>query len=319
MQAPRFWNQNNLVAKLLAPVGKIYGKIVQKRLQQEPEYISRLPVICVGNVTMGGSGKTPVVDSFAELLKTKFKSPAILMRGYGGSEKNPLWVHPTTPVAQCGDEALLHVRVAPTMVARNRAAGAAEIEKDPDITHIIMDDGLQNPSLQKTKSVVVVDGKNPFGNNKIFPAGPLRETIDQAIRRIDALVILGDDAMHLATQYQFVCPVFKAKLQPVNADEFKEKAVFAFAGIGNPQKFFDSLKQCDAVIAKKIIFPDHYPYRGPEIENLLAQANAVGAKLVTTRKDWVRLPESLQQQIQVLDITLVWDAPDALKSFLTSD
>jgi tetraacyldisaccharide 4'-kinase len=318
MQAPDFWNGNGFAAKLLSPLGKIYGRIVQKKLQQAPEYISKLSVICVGNVTVGGSGKTPVVDSFAELLKARFKSPAILMRGYGGKEKGPVWVTPDMSAKQCGDEALLHVRIAPTLVSRDRVMGAKEIEKNTEITHIIMDDGLQNPSLKKTKSIIVVDGKNPFGNNKVFPAGPLRETIDDAIKRCDALVILGDDKTHLATQYQFVCPVFKAKLQPVNGAEFSGKPVLAFAGIGNPQKFFDSLKQSDAVLMRKVVFPDHYPYRGPEIEALLRQAKKIGARLVTTRKDWVRLSAELQKNVDVLDVSLIWEAPDALKSFLVS-
>jgi tetraacyldisaccharide 4'-kinase len=317
MQAPDYWNQNGLLAKLLSPIGKHYGRIVQKKLQRKPNYISKLPVICVGNVTMGGSGKTPVVDAIAKILQEQKKSPAILMRGYGGMEKGPVWVVPEMTAGYCGDEALLHVRVAPTMVSANRVVGAKVIEKNEDITHILMDDGLQNPSLRKTKSFLVVDGKNPFGNGKLFPAGPLRERMDHVIRRVNALVILGDDPKHLATQYQFILPVFKATLQPINGEQFAGKPVFAFAGIGNPLKFFDSLASCDAVLIKKIIFPDHYQYNGTEIGALVARASKVGAKVVTTRKDWVRLSDELKACINVLDVELVWEAPEAVKSFLS--
>jgi tetraacyldisaccharide 4'-kinase len=317
MQSPKFWNKNGILAKLLSPIAKNYGAIVQKKLRRKPKYISRLPVICVGNVTMGGSGKTPVVDSIAQILKTQNKSPAILMRGYGGTAKGPLWVTPDMPAKLCGDEALLHQRIAPTMVSADRVRDAKKIEQNDGITHILMDDGLQNPSLRKTKSLLIVDGKNPFGNGKIFPAGPLRERMDHAIRRVEGLVILGDDVKDLATQYQFILPVFKARLQPVNGADFSGKPVFAFAGIGNPVKFFDTLHACDAVLIKKIMFPDHYQYNGTEIGALLVRAEKVGAKTVTTRKDWVRLSDDLKSRVSVLDVELVWEAPDALKSFLS--
>lgn len=316
MKAPSFWQERHWLSRLLQPVGRHYGMIVQKKLAKAPRHRSRLPVICIGNVTMGGSGKTPVVDSLAVLLQREGHVPAILMRGYGGKAKGPVWVDAGMDADICGDEALLHARVAPTMVSRDRARGAQEIELRRDVTHILMDDGLQNPSLYKTTSLVVLDGKNPFGNGRVFPAGPLRETLDRALRRVQALVVLGEDRFNLATEYQFLLPVFRASVQPVNGVDFRGKPVIAFAGIGYPEKFFQSLRDSDAIVVKTYGFPDHHAYTPDDLAPLLAEAARVNLPLVTTRKDWVRLPPALRDTIRVLDITLQWQDEAALRDFL---
>jgi tetraacyldisaccharide 4'-kinase len=318
MKSPAFWNTHGKRAKLLSPIGKIYGELVQKRLKTTKIYASSLPVVCVGNVTMGGSGKTPVVDALIQLMQRQGKAPAVLMRGYGGTAKGPLWVDAATDAALCGDEALLHARVAPTMVSADRAKGAKAIEENKAITHIVMDDGLQNPSLHKTRSILVIDGNNPFGNGRVFPAGPLRETANDAVRRVDAVVIMGQDVFNLELQYQFLLPVFKARMRPVNGHEVSGKPVFAFAGIGKPKKFFDSLRDCDAVIMQEHAFADHHPFTREEIEPIVAQAEKARGIVVTTRKDWVRLPQDLQQKIKVLDVAVVWENEDAVLEFLTN-
>jgi len=318
MKAPSFWQSHNLWSKLLSPFAKNYGAVVQHKLRRATGHRSRLPVICVGNVTMGGSGKTPVVDAIATILKEQGQHPAILMRGYGGKAKGPLWVTPEIPAEVCGDEALLHARIAPTLVSRNRAIGAQEIEKIPELTHIVMDDGLQNPSLQKTKSIIVLDGKNPLGNGRIFPSGPLRETLENALHRVQALIILGEDRLHIGTQYQFLLPVFHSAIQPLNGADFNGKPVIAFAGIGNPAKFFQSLKDSDAVIIKSYEFADHYFYDKKEIQKMIDEAQRINAKLVTTRKDWVRIYPEQQKQIAVLDVAVKFQDKQAVRDFLLS-
>lgn len=316
MKAPSFWQDQNIWTKILSPVARHYAGIVQRKLQRKADHRSRLPVICVGNVTLGGSGKTPIVDAFAQLLQAQGHKPAILMRGYGGKAKGPLWVAPDMSARLCGDEALLHARIAPTMICRDRAIGAQQIECQSELTHIVMDDGLQNPSLQKTKSVIVVDGKNPCGNGLVFPAGPLRETMENALRRAQALVILGEDKHHFATLYQFLLPVFRATVRAVNGDDFSGKPVIAFAGIGHPPKFFQSLRDHDAIVVKTYEFADHHFYTEKEIQKMIDEAARIKAVLVTTRKDWVRLSRVQQIQISVLDIAVQWQDEEAVKAFL---
>lgn len=317
MKAPAFWSKSDAwQIRLLKPIARHYGALVQKRARRKPTYTSRLPVICVGNVTMGGSGKTPVVQAITALLQDNGKIPAVLLRGYGAKVTKPFWVMRNTPFQECGDEALLHAQSASTIVSPNRALGARIIDGDPDITHIVMDDGLQNPSLHKNVSFLVMDGGNPVGNGLIFPAGPLRETPDDAIKRVDAIIVLGEDRFHVAKQFGFVCPVFKARLRPVNGNEFFGKPVIAFAGIGRPAKFFDTLRALNVVPIETISFADHHPYTEAEIIRLKDKADKVGVPLVTTRKDWVRLSETLREQVAVLDVALLWEDIESVKAFL---
>lgn len=317
MKPPRFWNDKYAwQVKFLRPIARQYGAIVQKRLKSKSAYMSKLPVICVGNITMGGSGKTPVVQAIVDLLKQHKASPAILLRGYGAKVKQPFWVMRNTPSQDCGDEALLHARLASTLVSPDRAVGARIIESDSDITHIVMDDGLQNPGLHKTLSLLVMDGVNPVGNGMIFPAGPLRETAEDAIKRIDAVIVLGDDRFHLVQQFQFIRPVFKARLVPLNAHDFSGKPVMAFAGIGRPEKFFDTLRDINAVPVQAIPFPDHHFYTENQIQDMLDKARKIGVPLVTTRKDWVRLSDTMRAQVRVLDVVLQWEQPDAIRTLL---
>lgn len=319
MKAPSFWSdKDSLRSKVLQPIAGLYHKVTSQRIVKAPVYDSVLPVICVGNVTMGGSGKTPVVQSLVSLLNDARKSPAILLRGYGGCVKGPVQVDMRQHNPdQVGDEALLHSGHAPTFVSANRCKGAKLIEQNPAFTTIVMDDGLQNPYLKKDVSFLVVDGENPFGNGRIFPAGPLREKMDDAVKRVQAVVVIGDDRFNIATQYGFICPVFSARLKPVNSHHFVGKPVIAFAGIGRPQKFFDTLYKNDAVVVGTKDFADHHAYTEDDIMGILAQAEKIRALPVTTRKDWVRLPENLQSKISVLDVHIEWRDEAALKAFLS--
>lgn len=318
MKSPAFWNKRDtLLVKALRPLSKFYGDIVQARLKNATPYVSKLPVICIGNVVMGGSGKTPVVQAIVRLLKESGKNPAILLRGYGGSNKETVSVDIHQHNAMLvGDEALLHATETVTMVSADRVKGAQAIEKDTWTTHIVMDDGLQNPSLKKTLSFLVVDGANPFGNEEIFPAGPLRESIEAAVKRVQAIVVMGQKNSDITTRFGFLLPIFQAKLAPVDPQQFSGKKVLAFAGIGNPQKFFATLRSNGADIVEEKSFPDHYVFSAREINSLLQQAVKQDAILVTTRKDWMRLAPIHREKIYVLDVVLEWEDPAAIIDFL---
>jgi tetraacyldisaccharide 4'-kinase len=318
MKPPKFWQQKkSFLGSCLQPLAMLYQSMTHARIHKVPVYTAKLPVICIGNATLGGSGKTPVVQALADLLKENGKQPAILLRGYGGNETGPLAVDPAIhDVARVGDEALLHAEHATTVVAADRVAGAHLIEKDAWTTHIVMDDGLQNPSLKKDLSFLVTNGENPFGNERVFPAGPLREPVDDAIRRVQAVIVIGDDRQHLATRFGFLLPIFYAALEPSPAGEFKGKSVLAFAGIGRPQNFFDSLVKTGVQIGVQHTFPDHYAYRPRDVEKLLRHAEKNNLLPITTRKDWIRLPKTYQDRIRVLDVALVWREPHAIAEFL---
>jgi len=318
MKPAAFWTKTppSLSAKILSPLACVYSAVVKTRLKKiHGAYASSLPVICVGNVTLGGAGKTPVVQALVKMLQERGQNPAILLRGYGGSNRKALAVD-KQPAALVGDEALEHVRLAPTFVSCNRADGARLIEQNGTITHIVMDDGLQNANLKKTMSFLVVDGEQPFGNEKIFPAGPLREKVENALKRVQALVIMGEDKQDLKTRFGFALPVLAARTRPKNPEFFAGKPVIAFAGIGRPQKFFDSLKSCDAVLAKTFSFAYHHPYIEADLTPILEEAERLRSLVVTTRKDWVRLPATFRDRVVAFDVELVWNDPAAVTALL---
>lgn len=316
IKAPHFWYDiTKPIPMGLKTIAKWYGFFSGLRIEQKPRYRSHLPVICIGNIVMGGSGKTPVVQSLCRILSHHGHHPAILMRGYGGKEKGPLWVTGQS-VKEIGDEALLHVSIAQTMIAQDRIAGAKQIEKNNSLTHIVMDDGLQNPFLEKTLSFLVVNGANPFGNGALFPSGPLREPIENAVRRSHAMIILGEDQHDLASRYQFASTIFQATIVPQVPKQFSGLPIIAFAGIGNPDRFFKTLEDHQAILFDKITFPDHHIYTRRDLDRLKHISTTSNIPLVTTRKDWVRLPSAFQPFVTVLDITLEWQDEGALVQYL---
>lgn len=248
--------------------------------------------------------------ALARLLKERGKKPVLLSRGYGGALAGPVQVDITThTAAQVGDEALLLAAEAPTVTSRDRVAGAKlAVTLGADI--VLMDDGLQNPSLYKDRQLLVIDAAYSFGNGSVIPAGPLREPAGEALERADALLVVGSghradvaDALRAAQK-----TTFRALLEPLNALDFKGRRCLAFAGIGRPQKFFDSLAACGAEVIATHSFADHYPFCENDMLRLSSQAKQSGAELVTTRKDHVRLPAAWREQVRVLDVALTFDA-----------
>ncbi|MGP9821395.1 tetraacyldisaccharide 4'-kinase [Salinarimonas sp. NSM] len=296
MRAPGFWTAAtpSLRARLLAPAGAVYGAVAARRIAR-PGARAALPVICVGNFTAGGAGKTPTALALAALLAQSGLAAAFLTRGHGGRARTPLLVDPARHDHRVvGDEALLLARARPTIVSRDRVAGAAmAAETGADV--IVMDDGLQNPTLAKDLAFAVVDGETGVGNGLCLPAGPLRAPLRAQWPRVDALVLMGRGApgARLAEEARARGkPVFQARLapEPALADRLDGTRVLAFAGIGRPDKFFRTLEDCGASVVERVALPDHHVYRRGEAEALLAHARTRGLVPVTTEKDAARLP-----------------------------
>ena len=312
MRAPEFWQRDCWQARLLAPAAALYELAGRWHARQATPFTAPIPVICVGNLTTGGTGKTPIALAIGAHLRDRGRRIAFLTRGYGGSERGPILVDPVRHSAQdVGDEPLLLAALAPTTVARDRAAGA-RFAIDAGAEVIVMDDGLQNPSLAKSLAIVVVDGESGFGNGRVFPAGPLRESLARGRARGDLFVIMGPDRHGLATSLGDHGPVLHARLQPEPALRLRGARCLAFAGIGRPAKFFATLEGIGAEIVERVGFPDHHPYRVDEVERLIARARQLGAIVVTTAKDQVRLPPALRAQIEILRVRVVFDSPAAL-------
>jgi tetraacyldisaccharide 4'-kinase len=308
MRAPEFWRHRGWQARLLAPLGVLYGASVAWKARAKG-FAAGVPVICVGNLTAGGSGKTPIAIAIAEALRARGRKPFFLTRGYGGSERGPALASRAHSAAVMGDEALLLARHAQTVVARDRAAGARlAMEKGADV--VVMDDGHQNFALRKDLSLVVVDAQTGFGNGFQIPAGPLRESVRQGLARADAVVLVGEGEPDLEG---FRGPVLRAHLVADGA-AFAGQPVFAFAGIGRPEKFVASLEASGAIVTGSCFFDDHHAYGEGEIEQLKAIAGET--MLVTTEKDFVRMTVAERSRIRVLKVTAVFDDAGALERLL---
>ena len=294
MREPAFWwREAGLAARLLTPFAAIYGAAASMRLAGRGARMA-VPVICIGNPTLGGAGKTPLVVALAGWLTAAGDAPALLSRGYGGSLPGPLRVDPARHRASdVGDEPLLLARAAPTFVARDRVKGA-EAAVAAGARIVVMDDGFQNPSLQKDFSVLVVDARRALGNTCVFPAGPLRAPLAAQLACADAMVVVGlengADSVAAFARARGL-PVFRAELM-AEADAVAALAgarVLAFAGIGDPGKLFATLERAGVTLAVTRRFADHHPYTREEAELLCAEADKASLALVTTEKDLVRI------------------------------
>ncbi|HEY3638976.1 MAG TPA: tetraacyldisaccharide 4'-kinase [Rhizomicrobium sp.] len=316
MRQPEFWTRNDpasqLMAALLSPLGFVYGASIAWKKQTLKPYRSRAAVICVGNLTIGGSGKTPIAIAIAQMLQQKGIRVTFLTRGYGRRSSGAIQVNPELhDAAAVGDEALLLARTASTIVSADRAEGARLAEQQ-GVDVIVMDDGYQNFSLAKDVSLVVVDGDSGFGNGRIIPAGPLRENVQRGLERADAIVLTGNGSPPLP---DFARPILRAHL--TSDRHFDESARIAFAGIGRPDKFFATLRAQGAHLAGTHSFADHHAYSAADIAMLRATADKAGAILITTEKDFVRLGANDRAGIDTLSVCAVFDDPAALDRVLT--
>lgn len=312
MKTPKYWQSNSLISKILMPLGWVYGSATQLRIKLKTSAKTNVPVICIGNITAGGTGKTPVSISIAKMLETEMYHPFFVSRGYGGKLQDVMVNNKKHSAREVGDEPLLLSKQAPVIVNANRHEGAQRaVSEGADV--IIMDDGFQNPGLHKDLSFLVFDGHYGIGNGKIMPAGPLRETLEDGIKRADAVIILGKDKHNLAQRCGL--PTFFAHTEAVQTT-LNNQDVLAFAGIGHPQKFYHTLKQQGFNVIKTIDFPDHHFYSRLELENIISEAKKINAQIYTTGKDFVKIPTLFQKDVNVLDIAVVWDNPDELVNFI---
>ena len=319
MQTPKFWDKkDSKLGKILAPFGAVYAWTVAHRLAHKHPYQAKMPVICVGNISVGGTGKTPVCLALMKLFQEHEQKPWFLNHGYRAIQQSVLVDRKTHSALDVGDEALLLSEIAPTIVDSARARGAQLAEKW-GAPLLIMDDGFQNPSLVKTFSFIVVDGTKGFGNERVLPAGPLREPILKGLKRADALILVGQDnwgVQNYLKQNKVDLPVLTGKFIPEKSDldKLKGKNVYAFAGLGNPQKFFDMLSSEGVQIVQKQFFPDHYFYTRFDIEDLKKKAK--GAVLATTSKDWVKIPSEIQEGLVQIRGHFEFSSPDEVWNLL---
>ena len=308
MKAPLFWSRPaGLLAALLAPLSAIWAWQTRRRIAGGPHARIGVPVICVGNLTAGGTGKTPTVMHLSGLLGA---GAHILLRGHGGQLSGPVQVDPAAhTAADVGDEPLLLCAFAPTWVSKDRHAGAKRaVAAGAHV--IVMDDGFQNPSLAKALSVIVVDAEAGFGNERVMPAGPLREPVEAGLARADVVLLIGPKAARARqlSARSWPVPVAEAELKPLQTGmDWAGLPVFAFAGIGRPDKMFATLEALGAQIRGTEAFGDHAPYSEAVLRRLKGRADALGAQLVTTEKDAVRLPPAWRRNVLTLPVRLVFE------------
>jgi tetraacyldisaccharide 4'-kinase len=319
--APQFWDRPaGLAAGLLLPLGAMWDAAGRLHRRLARPYRAPVPVVCIGNLMLGGAGKTPVALALGAWLRERGRRPHIVGRGYHGHQAGPILVDPSRHTAAAvGDEALLLGRSLPCWVARDRAAGiraaaAAGAEM------VLVDDGFQNPAFAKTLSLLVVDAAYRFGNGHVFPGGPLRERLASGLARADAVVLVrGSGAPEYGKALHALGdrPVVTAEVIPIGGGRFAGARLVAFAGIGRPAKFFATLRGLGADLIETCAFPDHHPFRVREIRALRHAADRARSRLVTTAKDIVRVPSAERHGIEVLDIEIRWSEPERLVRLMT--
>jgi tetraacyldisaccharide 4'-kinase len=324
MREPTFWWRPG-GGSLLSPLAGIYGAVAALRMRAQGGGVG-VPVICVGNLTVGGAGKTPAALAIARLLLAAHERPFFLSRGYGGQSSGPLRVDPAVhSAAAVGDESLLLARLAPTIVARDRLAGA-KAARCGAATVIVMDDGFQNPTLAKELAILMVDGRRGIGNGRTIPAGPLRAPLETQISHAQAMVIVGrpDGLTALVERARrHNVAIFHTRLEPDGPTiaALGGRRVLAFAGIGDPEKFFATLTENGIAVAERASFPDHHRYTAAEAQTLLARADKENLVLVTTEKDLARLSgepafAALTARASALPVRLAVEETDAFRDMI---
>ena len=315
IKTPEFWTTRGPLGVLLLPAACLWAGATFIRNMLAHEARVALPVICVGNFSAGGTGKTPFSAFLYDQLVTRSFKPALLIRGYGGKARQALWVdHSLHCAREVGDEALMLAESRDVLVASDRVAGASAIAANGKHDVILMDDGLQHPYIAKDFSIGVFDGAIGVGNGWLLPAGPLRISFKSGIKTIDAAIINGADDTNIAARLPDGMPLYYGNLTADQRmiDGLNDGPVLAFAGIGRPSKFFTTLRHAGANLVHQLAFADHHPYSEADLTRLQEDAARLGAVLMTTKKDWVRLPPEWRERVGFLPVTLGFDQKNEL-------
>lgn len=317
LKTPEFWYKKNIYSKIksfiLFPLSILWVLIDELKRHFSKTYKSKLKVVCVGNLTVGGTGKTPFSIYTYKLLKNLGYNPVFLTRGYGGLKKGPLEVINKHHFQDVGDEALLLSKVGTTIVSKNRSLGAKFIENHKNkFNVIIMDDGLQNYQLKQDVKILLVDKYLKLGNGYCLPAGPLRQPIKRGLNNIDKIILTGENHKNEKDLFKsFDISVIKSNIKTTSLPKVKKEKLLAFCGLANPNKFFDTLKKDGYEISFTRKFPDHYVYRKNDINKLILDANNRKLKLITTEKDYVKITEN-KKHIHFLPMELELSVKDKL-------
>jgi tetraacyldisaccharide 4'-kinase len=322
MREPHFWTVTEkrarasapMIKLLMTPLSMIYGWAGKRRIARTVPEDSGLPVVCIGNLTLGGAGKTPVTAAARAHYAKHGARAASLSRGYHGDIVDPTHVNPLThTAANVGDEPLMLAATGEAWISKDRPAGARAM-KEAGVQIIVMDDGHQNPTLRKSLSLVVIDATNPFGNGHIFPKGPLREPVAEGLARADGVILMNDGELPAALEnYKGV--VLRARLAPLAP--LPPGRYIAFAGIGRPERFFDSLQKQEGVeLAEGVPYPDHHAFTPSDLAYLMKLSKERDARLVTTDKDHVRLPPDMKGNVMRASVEAKFEDEAAFAALL---
>jgi tetraacyldisaccharide 4'-kinase len=303
LNKPKFWQSFNFFSLLLTPLAIVYRVVSTVKYHlSKPKAVS-IPVICVGNVVLGGTGKTPIVIAIAKYLSSQGRTPAIITRGYRGSLSNsliPLQIKPHHTPFEVGDESLMLSEIAPTYICTNRYLSAKLAMKN-GAEVVIMDDGLQNYSLKKDFSLIVIDQAYGLGNSRLLPAGPLREPLSQVFKKADCIILTGEGQFEIKTSL----PQFKTELRVLNEAKIEGEKFIAMCGIGSPEKFIRTLESLNITILEQFIFEDHHHYTYKELDTIYKLAENLNVKVITTAKDRVKIPEKYLSQTEIVEIEYI--------------
>ena len=320
LKAPKFWynKKDTVYSSALYPFSLLFRFGTKIRNLLSVKQTSPIPTICIGNIVVGGAGKTPVAMKIGQILIKAGYSPHFISKGYAGVIKQSTKVNSWHSPISVGDESLLLSKIATTWIGNNRIKSSI-LAGEAGADCLIMDDGFQNPSIKKDFSIVVVDGEQEFGNKRVMPSGPLRESIRRGLSRTNAIIVIGKISNNLQKLIPKDIPIFIASFETKKNNQiFKGKNITAFAGIAYPNKFFKTLNDQGANVIKEISFSDHYIYNENDLLTLAEIANKNKSILVTTRKDYVRIPISYRPLINTLDVEIIFEREDLLKELLTN-